>query len=227
MLCKVILYAYSRGITSSQKMGRQCEENLAFRFLTGGQCPDHRTHLLRWVFRKTVPVAREMGIAKLGLLAIDSIKIQADGRASRKQTVEELREQLKQWDAYFGKLEETDQKENQQLGEGRGDELPQKLQQDQRRRDVLPADPEAAWVKKQGRIIAGYSGQVAADGESQIIVWRKLPRWLVNRRSELFWIMVIIVMKLGCKLPKALCPGWIYGRRIQPSWEIGAAAAVS
>lgn len=207
MLCKVILYAYSRGITSSREMGRQCEENLAFRFLTGGQCADHRTlsgfrrkkrHLLRWVFVKTVRLAREMGIAKLGLVAIDSVKFQADVRASSKQTADGLRELLRQLDGYFGRLEEVDQREDQQFGEAqRGDELPEKLQslqrrreklaaaleklqQDQRRqreegkssirRDVFPADPEAVWVKKQGRIIAGYSGQVAADGKSQIIV---------------------------------------------------------
>jgi transposase len=131
MLCKVIIYAYSRGITSSREMGRQCEENLAFRFLTGGQCPDHRTlsgfrrkkrHLLRWVFVKTVRLAREMGIAKLGLVAIDSVKLQADVRASSKQTADELREELKQLDAYLVRLEETDQKENQQFGEAkRGD----------------------------------------------------------------------------------------------------------
>lgn len=207
MLCKVIIYAYSRGITSSREMGRQCEENLAYRFLTGGQCPDHRTlsgfrrkkrHLLRWVFVKTVRLAREMGIAKLGLVAIDSVKLQADVRASSKQTADGLRELLKQLDAYLVRSEEVDERENQQFGEAqRGDELPEKLQswqrrreklaealeklqQDQKRqreegkssirREVFPADPEAAWVKKQGRIIAGYSGQVAADGESQIIV---------------------------------------------------------
>jgi hypothetical protein len=152
-----------------------------------------------------------MGIAKLGLVAIDSVKIQADVRASSKQTVEELREQLQQLDAYFLKLEETDQKENQQLGEARrGDELPQKLQSAQKRReklaaaleklqrdqkreqeagqrrirkDVLPADPEAAWVKKQGRIIAGYSGQVAADGESQIIVGVKATAEADDRKQ--------------------------------------------
>ena len=160
---------------------------------------------------KTVRLAREMGIAKLGLVAIDSVKLQADVRASSKQTVDELREQLKELDVYLDRLEETDQKENQQFGEAkRGDELPQKLQsvqkrreklaaalerleQDQKRqqeegqrsirRDVLPADPEAVWVKKQGRIIAGYSGQVVADGESQIIVGVKATAEADDRKQ--------------------------------------------
>ena len=59
---KILIYAYMRGITSSREMARQCEENIAFQFLTRGQCPDFRTiarfrrkkrHLLRWVFKKT------------------------------------------------------------------------------------------------------------------------------------------------------------------------------
>ena len=72
---KILIYAYMRGITSSREMARQCEENIAFQFLTRGDCPDFRTialfrrrkrHLLRWVFKKTVALARQMGIARLG-----------------------------------------------------------------------------------------------------------------------------------------------------------------
>ena len=38
------------------------------------------------------------------------------------------------------------------------------------RKDVSPADPEAVWVEKQGRFVRGYSAQVAADSDHQIIV---------------------------------------------------------
>jgi transposase len=37
-------------------------------------------------------------------------------------------------------------------------------------KDVSVADPEAPWVKKAGRVVRGYSGQVAADSERKIIV---------------------------------------------------------
>jgi IS5 family transposase len=36
--------------------------------------------------------------------------------------------------------------------------------------DVSVVDPEAPWVKKAGRVVRGYSGQVAADSEHKIIV---------------------------------------------------------
>ena len=37
-------------------------------------------------------------------------------------------------------------------------------------KNVSIVDPEAPWVKKGGRFIRGYSGQVAADSEHQVIV---------------------------------------------------------
>jgi hypothetical protein len=184
-------------------MARQCEENIAFRYLTRDQCPDFRTislfrrrkrHLLRWVFKKTVQVARQLGMVRLGLVALDSVKLSANANSSKKMTAEELRKQLQGLEEYLRRAVASDEKEDAQYGsEQRGDELPEdlrsaqnrseKLQQaldileqagpgkrSEGRKDVSPADPEAVWVKKQGRFVRGYSAQVAADSEHQIIV---------------------------------------------------------
>ncbi len=205
-IAKILIYAYARGITSSREMARQCEENMAFRFLTRGDCPDFRTislfrrkrrHLVRWVFKKTVALARQMGMARLGLVAVDSVKLVADASAGKKMTGAELREQLKKLDEYLEKVAVNDQKEDRQYGPDlRGDELPAEVQDAQRRKeklekalavleerqaaakreppkDVSVVDPEAPWVKKSGRSVRGYSGQVAADSEHQVIVGLK------------------------------------------------------
>jgi IS5 family transposase len=37
-------------------------------------------------------------------------------------------------------------------------------------KDVSVVDPESCWVKKSGKVVRGYSGQVAADSEQQVIV---------------------------------------------------------
>src|SRR5512136_1486826 len=117
VLVKVLIYAYGRGITSSREMARQCEENIAFRYLTRGQCPDFRTislfrrrkrHLLRWVFKKTVQLARQMGIARLGLVALDSVKLVANANAGKKMTRAELDEELRKLDAYLAQVRATD-----------------------------------------------------------------------------------------------------------------------
>lgn len=202
-MAKILIYAYARGITSSREMARQCEENIAFRYLTRGQCPDFRTislfrrkkrHLLRWIFRQTVALARQMGIARLGLVALDSVKLAANASAEKKMTGAELAEELRKLDAYLAQVKATDQKEDSQYGASRrGDELPADISDVQRRKEKLEkalaalreqqaaakreppknvstVDPEARWVKKQGRFIHGYSAQVAADVEQQVIV---------------------------------------------------------
>jgi transposase len=43
ILLKVVLFAYSRGIISSRKIERACQENITFMALACGMVPDHRT----------------------------------------------------------------------------------------------------------------------------------------------------------------------------------------
>jgi transposase len=207
LLCKVFIYAYARGITSSREIARQCVENLAFRFLTDGQCPDHRTlsrfrrqkrRVLRWVFARTVQLGRELGLVRLGLVAIDSVKLRADANPSRKRTAEQLQEQLGQLDVYLTEAEAQDRREDAAFGaQGTADTLPKKLRSLKKRRakltqaleklqgdrakqqaegkahvrkDVIPTDPDAAWVKKQGKIIPGYNPQAAVDDTCGMVV---------------------------------------------------------
>ncbi len=205
-MIKLLVYAYMRGITSSREIAGECEENIAFQFLTRGQCPDFRTialfrrrkrHLLRWVFKKTVEIAQQMGIARLGLVALDSVKFPADANAGKKMTKEQLNEELTKLDEYLHKAEVNDQKEDGQYGSAvRGDELPADMVRAQQRKEKLEkalmllrerqsaakekppkevsiVDPEAPWVRKGGKIVRGYSGQVAADSEHQVIVGLK------------------------------------------------------
>jgi len=207
LLCKVLIYAYARGITSSREMARQCVENLALRFLTSGQCPDHRTlsrfrrqkrRLVRWVFAQTVRLARGIGLVRLGLVAIDSVKLRADASPSHKRTAKQLQVELGNLDAYLATVEAHDQREDTVHGEaGSGEALPPHLRSLRRRRqqlqqaldqlrgdqatsraqerahvraDVIPTDPEAVWVKKQGKIIPGYNCHAAVDAECGVVV---------------------------------------------------------
>ena len=43
MLLKVLLYGYCTGVFSSRKLARGIEENVAMRYLAGGNQPSHRT----------------------------------------------------------------------------------------------------------------------------------------------------------------------------------------
>ena len=75
MMTLLLMYAYARGITSSREIERRCETDIAFRYLTGGERPDHDTvctfrvrHLeaFRALFVDTLRLARELGAQEAG-----------------------------------------------------------------------------------------------------------------------------------------------------------------
>ncbi|AYH43682.1 IS1182 family transposase [Azoarcus sp. DN11] len=87
MMVKVLLYAYATGVFSSRKIARKLHEDVAFRVLAAGNFPAHRTlsdfravHLkeLSELFVQVVRLAREMGLVKLGTVAIDGTKVKAN-----------------------------------------------------------------------------------------------------------------------------------------------------
>jgi IS5 family transposase/predicted RNA-binding Zn-ribbon protein involved in translation (DUF1610 family) len=135
-----------------------------------------------------------MGMARLGLVALDSVKLAANASSGKKMTADELVEELGKLDEYLGKAASTDQNEDREFGnDQRGDDLPADICGAQERKEKLEKalrtlreqqaaakreppenvsieDPEARWVKKQGKFIRGYSAQVVADSERQVIV---------------------------------------------------------
>ncbi|MDT3670210.1 MAG: IS1182 family transposase [Aromatoleum sp.] len=87
MMVKVLLYAYATGVFSSRKIARKLHEDVALRVLAAGNFPAHRTlsdfravHLkeLSELFVQVVRLAREMGLVKLGTVAIDGTKVKAN-----------------------------------------------------------------------------------------------------------------------------------------------------
>ena len=91
MMVKVMVYAYAyayaTGTFSSRKIARKLHENIAFRVLAASNFAAHRTirdfralHLGEFteLFVRIVRLAREMGLAKLGAIAVDGTKIKAN-----------------------------------------------------------------------------------------------------------------------------------------------------
>ncbi len=100
LLLKVWLYAYALGVTSSRRIEQRIREDLGFRLLAGELKPDHwtlnqfrRRHpkALNDVFTQVVEVARNLGMGKLGAVAIDSTRVQANASADRSDSIEKLR----------------------------------------------------------------------------------------------------------------------------------------
>lgn len=87
MMVKVLLYGYATGVFSSRKIAAKLHEDVAFRLLAAGNMPAHRTirdfrafHLkeLSELFVQVVKLAREMGLVKLGTIAVDGTKVKAN-----------------------------------------------------------------------------------------------------------------------------------------------------
>lgn len=87
MMVKVLVYGYATGVFSSRKIAKKLHEDVAFRVLAAGNFPAHRTirdfrafHLkeLSDLFVQVVRLAREMGLVKLGTIAVDGTKLKAN-----------------------------------------------------------------------------------------------------------------------------------------------------
>ena len=101
MMVKVLVYAYATGVFSSRKIERRLHEDLAFRMLAAGNFPRHRTicdfrafHLkeLSELFVQVVKLAREMGLVKLGTVAIDGTKVKANASRHKAMSYERMKQ---------------------------------------------------------------------------------------------------------------------------------------
>ena len=142
MMVRLLLYGYARGVYSSRKIQTRTFEDVAFRYLSGDQHPDHATiaefrkrHLeaLSGLFTQALLLCSEAGLVKLGHVSIDGTKIKANASKHKAMSYKRMNEteaRLKQEiDALLGAAEKTDAEEDAQYGKDRrGDELPAELQ---------------------------------------------------------------------------------------------------
>jgi transposase len=87
LLLGLIIYGYATGVFSSRKLERATYDSVAFRFVVANQHPDHDTIAafrrrflkpIEALFVQVLSVAREMGVLKLGTVALDGTKIHAN-----------------------------------------------------------------------------------------------------------------------------------------------------
>ena len=164
MMVALLLYAYSRGVSSSRQIARACEERLDVIAVTALQRPDFRTvsdfrkrHLvaLGELFAQVLTLCRAAGLVKLGHVALDGSKLQASAAehkamssARMKQREVELRAEVERW---LEEAEQVDAAEDAELGAARGDELPpwvadkhKRLEKIRQAKAALEAEAQAA-----------------------------------------------------------------------------------
>src|SRR6202521_4934934 len=87
LLLGLLVYGYATGGFSSRKLERATYDSVAFRFIAANDHPDHdtiatfRRRFLKEIealFVKVLLVAREVGVLKMGTVALDGTKIHAN-----------------------------------------------------------------------------------------------------------------------------------------------------
>jgi transposase len=137
MMVALLLYGYSRGLYSSRRLAQACEERLDFMAVTAMNKPDHRTiskfrrrHLkaLSALFMQVLKLCRKAGLVKLGHVALDGTKLQANASLHKAMSYGRMREAEKKLaaevSAWFDRAEASDTAEDDALGDLRGDEMP-------------------------------------------------------------------------------------------------------
>jgi len=87
LLLGLIIYGYATGVFSSRKLERATYDSVAFRFIAANEHPDHDTIAafrrrflpqIEALFVQVLVLAREMGVLRMGTVALDGTKIHAN-----------------------------------------------------------------------------------------------------------------------------------------------------
>jgi transposase len=87
MLLGLLVYGYATGVFSSRKLERATYDSVAFRFIAANDHPDHDTIAtfrrrflkeIEGLFVQVLSLGREMGMLKMGTVALDGTKIHAN-----------------------------------------------------------------------------------------------------------------------------------------------------
>jgi transposase len=175
MMVRVLIYGYCRGVASSRRIERATYEDVAFRYLAADQHPDHDTiaafrqeHLgnLSQLFVQVLQLCQRAGLVKLGHVALDGTKIQANASKYKAMSYERMGEAEKKLEAEVEALLQeaarVDAEEDGKYGKGkRGDELPEELARRERRLEkireakaALEQEAREAAAKKQAEVEA-------------------------------------------------------------------------
>ncbi len=174
MMTALLLYAYCSGVYASRRIARACEERLDFMAVTALDRPDFRTisdfrkrHLaaLSALFVQVLQLCRQAGLAKLGHVALDGTKIQANASKRKAMSYRRMAKAeaglAAEVAGWLAAADAADGADDAQFGaERHGDEMPAWMA---RKADRL-AKIQQAKAALEAEAEAEAAAKVAADG---------------------------------------------------------------
>lgn len=202
MMLKILLWGYACGVRASRKIEERLYSDVVFMWLAGLEKPDFRTiclfrrcnlEVISQLFAQVIILAKQLGMLRLGLIALDGTKVRANaGIGSFKKVAEwhkELAEAKEEVRQILHEAETLDQADDEKFGStNRGDELPEELTKTEQRikkieglidkigedaldnRFVSSTDSDAGYMHNSIGSIPAYNAQVGVT-EDQLIVY--------------------------------------------------------
>ncbi len=187
MMAGLLIYGYCVGIFSSRRIERATYEDVAFRFLSGDQHPDHDTiaafrerHLqaMKGLFLQVLKLCEKAGLVKLGHVALDGTKVKANASKHKAMSYDYMckREQelAAQIAGLLAQASSIDAAEDQQYGRGQGaEQLPTDLARSQQRlakireaKAALEQEARAAAERKKTEVEAALAERARREAET-------------------------------------------------------------
>jgi transposase len=267
LIVGILLYAYSRGVFSSRQIERRCREDLSFMYISHLHCPNFRVlsdfrkdnpDFLKECFIQSVLLAKELGMISFGHVSLDGSKFKANTSKHKAMSYEYLKlreeELVNQIKELMAQAKHCDEREDEQLQDKTGFEIPaelkikkQRLEKIQAAKEALEkrenelgsdkkidgkkqisfADKEARIMGKKGHYDYAYNGQVSVDEKAQIIVGQHLSL-NANDKQEVGPALEQIQQTMG-ELPEKISQdnGYMSGPNLEKLAEAGVDAYVA
>ena len=200
ILLKVILLAYSRGLTSSRRIEQACKENIVFMALTCGMAPDHSTisgfickmkKEVTSIFRDVLLYCDEQNLLGGTHFSLDGCKLPSNASKEWSGTFKDLQHKQKKLEKKVRQLihdHENHDRQTHALKSGVRKKQIKRINQQIKRIDTFlkENDPKQGKTRKEIQsnitdndsakmptshgVIQGYNAQALVDEKHQIIV---------------------------------------------------------
>jgi transposase len=140
MMVTLLMYAYSTKQRSSRAIECHCRQDVAYRVITGNLVPDHATiarfvvrheDALAGLFSEVLRLCATAGLVAPGMIAIDGTRLAGNANRNCNRQFEEIAREI------LAEHKQTDEAEDEQFGDARGDELPEQLRTPEGRREFF------------------------------------------------------------------------------------------
>jgi transposase len=162
VMVTLVLYANATKVRSSRAIECHCRQDVAYRVITGNLVPDHATiarfvvrheGALAGLFSEVLRLCDQAGLVAPELIAIDGTRMAGNTSQEASRDFGEIAREI------VAAHKATDEAEDEQFGEARGDELPEELRTPEGRREFFR--------KARQKLRGGEGSEGSGEGEPE------------------------------------------------------------